>query len=388
MVDFNREMEVVYLPKAGEGSESIGTVKIIHYQGAGKAELTVTLKDGSEIKADSASFRPLDDILLEAAMKEDSVVSEGTPRVYTLTESRNLAIRVYEAAEKIIVGQDGALRQIITEILDYITNPKRTNPFLIVGKTGTGKTSSVRTVCEIMEIGFERLSTPDVSPATYKGAALQTAVYQAIERIKGKPGVLFFDEIDKLQARRELFLMLETELLKLLEPGAEVVAEIGTKTVREPLTHKIVLAGTFSRERYSAEDPFTTNLLISSGFSPEFAGRVGRIITFNDLTSEDFRRMLDLERQLPFVREAIVEFRGLGIELIVDPEAIEMLAERAARSKVGARALVTGFQTVLSRLKQTAFFGELPNGRNGLVRMQLSRHTVESALPQRKLRPT
>jgi ATP-dependent protease Clp ATPase subunit len=87
----------------------------------------------------------------------------------------------------------------------------------------------------------------------------------------------------------------------------------------------------------------TTRDFIEYGFEPEFIGRLPVRVVCEDLDADDlFSIMKYSEGSL--LRQYERAFRAYGIEISFEEEALQLLAEAAAKEQTGARGLLTVFE--------------------------------------------
>ncbi|HIE35525.1 MAG TPA: ATP-dependent Clp protease ATP-binding subunit ClpX, partial [Campylobacterales bacterium] len=97
--------------------------------------------------------------------------------------------------------------------------------------------------------------------------------------------------------------------------------------------------------------------LIHYGLIPELIGRLHMIATLNQLTKDDFVRILT-EPKNALVKQYKKLFAIDGVELIFEKEALEEIADLAIKRKTGAR----GLRAILEEIMVDIMF-ELPEYR-------------------------
>ncbi len=119
----------------------------------------------------------------------------------------DLIKKVYSSMEKNLYGQQSAKEKIIDMISAMWSNPNTKKKMVgFIGPPGTGKTAFARHLADAMGLPFYQIAlggTKDASflkghSATYLGSECGE-VAKAMESMKAKNGILFFDELDKLQ---------------------------------------------------------------------------------------------------------------------------------------------------------------------------------------------
>jgi ATP-dependent protease Clp ATPase subunit len=89
---------------------------------------------------------------------------------------------------------------------------------------------------------------------------------------------------------------------------------------------------------------------IAYGFEPEFIGRLPVRVACENLDADDLEMIL-LQSEGSILRQYAHDFRGYGIDMSIEPDAIRQIAERAAGEKTGARGLMTVLETILREYK-------------------------------------
>ena len=90
----------------------------------------------------------------------------------------------------------------------------------------------------------------------------------------------------------------------------------------------------------------TAQDLIEFGFETEFVGRLPVVVVFDELTRDDLVEILRNPNN-PIIMSKRQDFRAYGIDIKFEDEALEKIAEMAAREKTGARGLVSAMEKVL-----------------------------------------
>jgi ATP-dependent Clp protease ATP-binding subunit ClpX len=87
--------------------------------------------------------------------------------------------------------------------------------------------------------------------------------------------------------------------------------------------------------------------IISFGMIPELVGRIPVITALNELSKEDLVKILT-EPKNAIIKQYSKLFSMDEKELVIEPDAIEFIAEEAFKMRVGARALKSVMERTLS----------------------------------------
>lgn len=232
---------------------------------------------------------------------------------------------------------------------------------MVTGPTGCGKTASIRLLCEKIGIPFVEIPVPQLSPASYKGTTIQSVLFAAVSNIlnqhNGYPNrmIFYLDEFGKiLQRGPELAPMIQNELLKLLEPGAQLTHEIppGSDVQQLPFQALVILSDALSFVEGAIDRP----ALVQAGFAPELAGRIHLVHPFRALGIDDFVKILETGKGNP-LEEQRRTLAALGLALECDAETYRTFAELAVKDGSGGRALQHMVNNVVSAELQRNVFG-------------------------------
>lgn len=285
-----------------------------------------------------------------AADKEIDVVGKLLKELSTFEGVREYSRKLFDTIRTRVIGQDDALRSLIIKLVSYMINPhSQSAPILVSGPTGVGKTYAIRLISNAMGMPFLEISTPELSPASYRGTTIQDVLFagvaQQIETHGGYPNrmIVYLDEFGKILFRGDgrgdsFSTQIQNEFLKLLEPGATIKNSGMFGIISElPFRAMIVLSDALSFIKPES-GVITRRDLVAAGFTPELAGRIQLIPTFNRLTAADFERIL-LEGHDTVLASKIQFCSSLGVELSFDRGAIREIAELAEKDGAGGRSL-------------------------------------------------
>lgn len=278
-----------------------------------------------------------------------------------------------------VIGQEHVTRELASAIyyqklaISHVVNRKKLKlqplkPIMLIGSTGSGKTFLVQKACEIAEIPFMHVDSSSMVQEGIVGFSTNDIAKQLLEKTENnvklaEHSVVFFDEIDKL-LHTSHGASVQSQLLRLLE-GTELRISAdrwdsgdSRPPVRALRTHNMlfILGGAFQNmiekrkknigfasEADSDDDSlrYRNQLdveLNNQGFSKEFLGRIATILTLRPLGAKDYFAILKQSKSSPlkgFIER--IEYHGDSVQ--INDEALMKIAQQAAKSQVGARAL-------------------------------------------------
>jgi ATP-dependent Clp protease ATP-binding subunit ClpC len=176
---------------------------------------------------------------------------------------------------------------------------------------------------------------------------------QLTEAVRKKPySVVLFDEIEK--AHPDIFNI----LLQILDEGRltdnagrtvnfKNTIIIMTSNVGVKLSQQIGKGIGFGLDKIDENVAIKDNINkeVKKIFAPEFLNRINDIITFNQLTKDDMKGIVDL--QLNILKNRI---KAAGFILSWDANVIEYIAENTYEPEFGARPIERGIQTMVEDL--------------------------------------
>ena len=274
----------------------------------------------------------------------------GVP-ITDLTESDVSKLKnLCENMKKRIVGQDDALysvAQVIKRSRAGLMKKKKPASFIFVGPTGVGKTELVKTLSKEIFGTEEAIIRFDMSEYMEKhtvskligsppGYVGYDDAGQLTEKVRRKPySIILLDEIEK--AHEEVFNI----LLQVLDDGK--LTDSHGKTVHFENTVIIMTSNAGSDYRNSSfgfiENENTAskekiNRALKELFRPEFLNRVDDIVTFNHLSTENIKGIVDI-----LIGDLQSDLSEKNIKIELTDNAKEYLAKKGYDVKFGARPL-------------------------------------------------
>lgn len=262
-----------------------------------------------------------------------------------------------------IVGQDKPVRRIITAIYRSIyLNSIKTN-LLIIGKSGTGKTETLKQIAQRLKIPYTIEDATKYTKEGYYGYDVADMIENLVEAAnfdieKAQHGMLIIDEIDKKTGKDSSDISgveVLKSLLKIVE-GTKFTMFDGDSFDTKNLI--VVFCGAFSgieeikKKRLKLnvvgfkDEPikeptsrgYTKEDLVEYGMPEEFVGRIDTIVEMNPLTKQDLVQILKRSR-LSIFRRYQNELRKAGIVLSYNGKLFERIAEKSLKLDTGAREL-------------------------------------------------
>ena len=337
-----------------------------------------------------------------------------SPRLEKMRAFDMRPLDIKRALDAKVVGQDAAKRAIAVAVAEHYGHARRCledperfkgrtwhkKNLLLLGPSGCGKTQLCRALAEIVDAAYVKADATKFSATGYVGRDVDDVIAQLVDaagedREAAEVGVVHVDEIDKVCERPGGLLGaaasvntrdVQTSLLKLMEDAEMTVGAKGPAPARaggakapaaSTFSTKFVLwifSGAFvpllDKLEADGETTPTAQDLVESGLIHEFVGRVPVRCALDPLSADDLVAILSADNDMSPLRQQKDYFDTYDIDLTVDDEALEAIAERALAHGLGARALVSELDAVL---RDAAF--HLPSAQTD--RLHLDRAFVD-----------
>ena len=295
----------------------------------------------------------------------------GIPVAQLTAVDRQRLLHLEELLAERVVGQRDAVRSVADAVRAGragLTHPDRpVGSFLFLGPTGVGKTELARALAAALFGAQDRLVRFDMSefgdrhtvsrlvgaPPGYVGHDEAGQLTDAVRRTPYT--VLLLDEIEKAHPD------VTNVLLQVLDAGRLTDARgrtadftntvvILTSNIGAPA---LLAAAAEGRSVEEIREPLMAG--VRGHFRPEFLNRIDEIVLFAGLGQPELRAITEL--LLAQTRERLC---AQDIELRVEPEAVDWLAQRGHQPAFGARPLRRTIARELERqLSRLLIGGEL-----------------------------
>lgn len=323
---------------------------------------------------------------------------------------------ILAALDEYVIGQQRAKRVLSVAVYNHYKRVlfhasdapdvelEKSN-ILIAGPTGCGKTMLAQTLARVLDVPFCIVDATAMTEAGYVGEDVENILLRLIQVADGEisraeKGIIYVDEIDKV-ARKSLDNPsitrdvsgegVQQALLKIIEGTvANVPPQGGRKHPHQEFlqidTSNIlfICGGTFagieedigkrigargqigfgaasqlhSRSHTELLNQLSPEDLMAYGLIPELVGRLPVITCVNPLEQADLVRILTQPRNA-LVSQYKRLFALDDVELVIEDDALESVAEMSLSRGTGAR----GLRSILERGLMDVMF-EIPGGEN------------------------
>ncbi len=316
----------------------------------------------------------------------ESVVAKiaKIPKRNVSTSDMDKLKRLEDELKKAVFGQDEAIHLLASSIKRAragLGSPEKPiGSFLFTGPTGVGKTEVSKTIASVLGIQFIRFDMSEYmekhtvarligAPPGYVGfdqGGLLT------DNIRKHPySVLLMDEIEKAHPDIFSILLQVMDYATLTDNNGKkadfrnVILIMTSNAGTNEMSKSSIGFGDRSKDTRSKSTDAINRL-----FSAEFRNRLDSIITFNSLTPEIMKKVVD-----KFINELQQQLTQKKVAIILSNNARNWLAEHGYDLQYGARPLGRLIQTEIKDvLSEEVLFGKLFKG--GKVYIDLNKDNL------------
>ena len=334
----------------------------------------------------------------EKSTSQDTSLNSSNENTDSSSTGKIDAIEIKKKIRKKVISQDRAIDDVVNNIFfnqryidtgdrDLLRNKAN---IILDGSTGTGKTFILDEVASEMKLPIYVTAVTNYSTVGYSGDSLTSILYKLLEKADGnlelaERGIVVFDEFDKLggfsnndiSMRRAL----QQELLTFIS-GTNLNVEYNGQTYSfdtSKLTFIAMGAFTDLRERkikenekkYKSSIGFSSNNedeikrmytitkddYVAEGLERELVGRFSCLTYTRDLSVNDLERILTKSITSP-LNGLKITGNIMGCNIIISPEIIHEIAERAFETNTGARGLIQIVQSLKDVIANDLFSGK------------------------------